>query len=129
MSWWMERFKRKSNPPAQVPTIAVRHIGDVEAPEKFRNSALRRRATSHYSSEQPPTLGMWLTYAGRTGVLAALGTNDMATINVAAPDGTNTGESLHVVAGSTRQAYWEEIPAPRRPDLATALSFGYARKP
>lgn len=95
-------------------------------------SALRRRPTqtehgSHLLSDQHPKRGMWVVYSGRTGILTNLEPGDIATVILVDHQGLNNFE-VHVAAKELRQAYFQEIPEPRRPEYKDAVRFGYVTK-
>lgn len=87
--------------------------------------------------------GMWVTVTGGpTGILVGLDVTGVAQVQLLEDDGTNKvtiekrpDGSQHLVpliipkaVTALRQAFLEEIPAPRRPDAETAARFGYVKK-
>lgn len=91
------------------------------------NSQLRRRATSLVGSEQPPARGMWVRWQGRTGILTDLEAGDVATVMLVDDHKGENVLEVHAPAGDIRQAFYEEIPAKRRPHEAHAAALGYTR--
>lgn len=96
-------------------------------------SSLRRRPTMHahgtlIANDQPPKRGMWVVYQQRTGILTKLEAGDVASVMLVDEVGHNAIE-VHVPAATLRQAYFEEIPAPRRPLYEDAVRFGYHARP
>jgi len=117
---------------------ARRHVVDVRGSTKLPShltavSGLRRRPTrdhtgSHLRDDQPPKRGMWVSYSGRTGILTDLEPGDVASVMLVDDAGLNA-LAIHVPAAQLRQAWFEEIPAPRRPKYEDAVRFGYHTRP
>lgn len=72
----------------------------------------------------PLRRGMWVVFGGNTGILVRakeLGIGEVHLVNAA-------GETVEVVDApldSLRQARWDEIPEPRRPEREMAAAMGY----
>lgn len=111
-------------------THAVEITGGRQIPAALRaESALRRRATSFHAGDQHPKRGMWVIWQNRPGILTNIERGDIGTVMLV--DDVN-GENLlevHQPCSALRQAYFEEIPTKRRPDLKRALQFGYTQRP
>jgi hypothetical protein len=91
-------------------------------------SYLRRRPTVHVANEQPPKRGMWVVLGDRVGILKNIEAGDIATVMIVDDQGLNVVE-LHAPGANLRQAWYEEIPAARRPDYERAQRFGYHARP
>lgn len=110
-------------------THRVEISGGRQPPRELRSAShLRRRATSRFGGDQSPKRGMWVAYDGRTGILKDLEPGDVATVMLVDDLGCNVLE-IHAPAAQLRQAWYEEIPAGRRPDYEHAAAFGYVRAP
>jgi hypothetical protein len=127
----LDRFRK---PPAPEPRIHIPAISipvinvDRMGSEPYRNSTLRRRPTTSTPHATPPIAGMWVRYGDRTGIITDLTAGDTYTVMIV--DGI--GENDHQVRANgseLRQAYFEEIPPARRPELEHAVTFGYHPRP
>jgi hypothetical protein len=104
------------------------------APQVVATSSLRRRTTRSgagsilVAHEQEPKRGMWVMYGERIGILTKLELGDVATVMLVDEKGLNKIE-VHVPAKDLRQAWFEEIPAARRPDYDHASRAGYYTRP
>lgn len=68
---------------------------------------------------------MWVRWQNRTGILTNIEPGDIATVMIVDDiKGENVIE-VHQPCNMLRQAYFEEIPTARRPDLKHAAKFGY----
>jgi hypothetical protein len=130
-----QRVHAFMNPEAR--TVSVNPTGSLSgrfAPQVAASSALRRRTTRSaagsilVANEQEPKRGMWVVYGIRTGILTKLELGDVATVMLVDDQGLNRIE-IHVPAKDLRQAWFEEIPAPRRPDYEHASRAGYYTRP
>lgn len=122
------------NAQARVVTPSGSLGGGTKVPAHAAGaSALRRRPTMHLHgtlirNDQPPKRGMWVVYQQRTGILTMLELGDVATVMLVDELGLNAIE-VHVPAKDLRQAWFEEIPEPRRPPYEDAVRFGYHARP
>ena len=91
-------------------------------------SAFRRRGTTKTPLEQPPKRGMWVVFNNKVGILRDLLAGDLADIMLVEQDFGLNIQSLIVPANQLRQAWFEEIPRRRRPDLELARSLGYHQR-
>lgn len=118
----------------EAQQVVVQPQGGARIPAHVvLGSALRRRATqtehgSHLMSDQAAKRGMWVVYSNRSGILTNLEPGDIATVMLVDDLGLNQLE-VHAAAKELRQAYFEEIPEPRRPEYADAARFGYVKRP
>lgn len=130
---WRDLLRQKpTEPPRQHVVDPVR--GSTKLPTHLTAvSGLRRRPTttaagSLLRNDQAPKRGMWVVYSQRTGILTDLEPGDVATVMLVDDLGMNALE-VHVPAAQLRQAWFEEIPAPRRPKYEDAVRFGYHARP
>jgi hypothetical protein len=129
----LDRFRRDASSPVQQLSVTAQTAPRIPT-HVAMTSALRRRATrtehgSQLRDDQAPKRGMWVMYQQRCGILTNLEAGDVATVMLVDDLGLNAIE-IHVPAKELRQAFFEEIPEPRRPTYAAAVRFGYvSRKP
>lgn len=117
----LDRFRPSAN------RLVVDTGGPTELPENLRHaSALKRRWSTSTRNEQPPKRGMWVRHHGKTGILTDLAAGDVASVMITDDKGLNVAQ-ISVSASELRQATYEEIPAPRRPDMELARKLGYAK--
>ena len=122
-------FGSKPAKPAETPrSRIVIPSGGAQIPEYVAaGSKLRRRPTAHMAQDQAPRRGMWVVYQSRVGILTNLEPGDVATVMLVDDAGRNSLE-IHAQAAALRQAWFEEIPEPRRPMYEDAERFGYHSK-
>ena len=75
--------------------------------------------------------GMWVVVKNSSmpvGIITALSADGTARVMLTDGKGENRVE-VDVPAVSLRQAYWTDIPAPRRPAKDLAAAYGYRTKP
>lgn len=130
-----QRINAFLNPDAKTHTVnPTGSLSGRFAPQVAATSALRRRTTRSavgsilVAHEQEPKRGMWVVYGARTGILTQLEVGDVATVMLVDGQGFNSVE-VHVPAKDLRQAWFEEIPAARRPDYDHASRAGYYTRP
>ena len=130
-----ERIHAFRYPNAQTRVVSPSgNVSGKFAAHVAGSSALRRRTTTSGAGsiitphEQAPKRGMWVRYSDRTGVLTNLEAGDIATVMLVDDvKGENVVE-VHVPAAQLRQAYFDEIPAARRPTYDAGARLGYVRK-
>lgn len=70
--------------------------------------------------------GMWVAVGGQVGILNAIDLrHEVGEIHFVDAQGNTESIVGSVPFGSIAQAAYLDIPAPRRPDEATARTFGY----
>jgi hypothetical protein len=122
-------FFSKSKEPARSHTVIV--AGGVRIPAHIAAvSPLHRRPTTTAAIYQPPKRGMWVFHPDHgVGVLLNMHDGNSALVMFTdATEGLNRIEAT-VPATSLRQAWYEEIPAGRRPTIERAESMGYHNRP
>lgn len=72
--------------------------------------------------------GMWVVYSDKVGILTNVEGGNVATVVLTDSVGLNTVE-IHVNALELRQAWHDEIPASRRPEIELARRMGYTGRP
>ena len=70
---------------------------------------------------------MWVAYGRQSGILIGLSDADNATVMLTDQYGVNSLQ-VTVPARELRQAYFDEIPACRRPDEHVAMDMGYVKR-
>ncbi len=119
--------RRRPTPPAPTRIVAPALAQARVVEPKAASESYDPFALAHHRLRR----GMWVMKDGfpRAGVLTALNGDGIATVMLTQEDGTNLLET-NTLAGSLRQAYLEEIPAPRvTQSVAAMASMGYKRKP
>lgn len=123
-----QRVHAFMHPDARAHEVQI--TGGRQIPAALRaESALRRRATPHHAGDQTPKRGMWVRWSGRTGILTDIERGDIATVMLVDDVKGENVLVVHQACSQLRQAYFEEIPTARRPDLKHALKFGYTQRP
>lgn len=117
------KFPWTRSPPVQREVIAPTEAKPLP---KTLSSALRRRPTAAFPYHSPPRRGMWVRYGNQTGILTDISDADVASFTLVDEQGLNV-MPVRVPAHMIRQAYIDEIPAPRRPSPEKAAAMGYAR--
>ena len=106
--------------------------------EKFLRTSVSPDARKHQIIASAPAFnkiaaagklrqGMWVVVDNKVGILTALGADGKAEVMLVRADGSDLIVAL-ADAAAVSQASFDDIPEKRRPPLAAALAFGYARK-
>lgn len=67
---------------------------------------------------------MWVIYKGKVGILTAFD-NVQAVVDFVDPEGYTEFAGVKVPVMEIRQASFNQIPAPRKPDIKIAQQLGY----
>ena len=122
--------------PEHAPIIIQPQHEAVDAPVQSAIVAPRRPAVDKAALKSAGLRnGMWVVKGGQVGILTGMGVDAVAEVTLAKADGTTKmmlDESDKPVAvrvmsraEDLRQAYIEEIPESRRPDVDALRAMGY----
>ena len=76
-----------------------------------------------------PRQGVWAIYEGKVGIVAAMNDDGLSCEFHRVDDAGDTTVVVLAPLVHLRQAYYEQIPAARRPDMVTAHRLGYLSVP
>lgn len=122
---WPFRKSQNSAPAPRKHTVDIRGGRQIDAQIRSA-SALRRRTDGDSEAvDHRPKRGMWVRWQGRTGILTDIEPGDIATVMLVDDERGENALEVHQPATELRQAYYEEIPAARRPAYDAAARMGY----